>query len=181
MKITFLTIATMVFGLTSFAKSGSENLNAKPIIAKTENLIAFSTTEIIKEYLNIKNALVKSNSKRASQSATALELTFKTIDVTALSAAQKTVWIKIGVEARKQTKAIASNTGKLDRQRKAFQQLSTTINELVTAFGSTQKLYQDFCPMYEGGSMWLSENKDIKNPFYGAQMLTCGRIQETDE
>ena len=181
MKTTFLSIMTLAFGLTSFAKNGNENLTAKPISANAETINVFSTTDIVKGYLTIKNALVKSNSKAASQTAATLEVTFNTIDVTALSAAQKTIWIKIGAEAKKQAKAITSNIGKLDKQRKAFQQLSVTINELVTTFGSGQKLYQDFCPMYEGGSMWLSETKDIKNPYYGAQMLTCGRIQETDE
>lgn len=181
MKTTFLSIVTLVFGLTSFAKSGNENLNAKPNTAKTENLIAFSTTEIIKEYLNIKNALVKSNSKAASQKAKALAATLTTVDFTKLTAIQKPVWSKIGAEVKKQAKAIVANSGKLDKQRKAFLQLSISINELVTAFGTTQKLYQDFCPMYEGGSIWLSETKGIKNPYYGAQMLTCGRIQETEE
>lgn len=181
MKPTFLSIVTLAFGLSSFAKSGNENLNAKPISTNVENLIAFSTTDIVRGYLIIKNSLVKSNSKAASQNATILETTVTTIDFTALTAAQKPVWSKIGAEVKKQAKAIAANNGKLDKQRKAFQQLSVTINELVNAFGTTQKLYQGFCPMYEGGSIWFSETKDIKNPYYGAQMLTCGRIQETDE
>ena len=76
---------------------------------------------------------------------------------------------------------IVTNNGKLAKQRKAFQELSLSINDLVAALGTTQKLYQDFCPMYEGGSIWLSETKDIKNPYYGAQMLTCGKIKETFE
>jgi hypothetical protein len=161
MKTTFLSIVTLAFGLSSFAKSGNENLNAKPISTNVENLIAFSTTDIVKGYLTIKNALVKSNSKAASQNAGALEATLTTIDFTALTATHKTVWSKIVSEVKKQTKAIVASSGKLDKQRKAFQLLSISINELVTIFGTTQKLYQDFCPMFEGGSIWLSETKDI--------------------
>ena len=181
MKTTFLSFMTLAFGLTSFAKNGNDNFNTKPIAGEAATPIAFSTTAIVKEYLNIKNALVKSNSKAAAQSATALEASLATIDFTVLTAAQKPVWTKIAAQAQKQSKAIAANSGKLDKQRKAFQQLSTVMNELVDTFGSTQKVYQDFCPMYEGGSIWLSETKDIKNPYNGAQMLTCGRIQETEK
>ncbi|MAQ74933.1 MAG: hypothetical protein CL613_01215 [Aquimarina sp.] len=26
---------------------------------------------------------------------------------------------------------------------------------------------------------WLSKEKDIKNPYYGSSMLTCGKVAET--
>lgn len=104
-----------------------------------------------------------------------------TINVTQLTATQKQVFAKISEEAKKQTKTISTNNSKLDKQRKAFHLLSDNINELVNVFGTSLKLYQDFCPMYEGGSIWLSETKEIKNPYYGAQMLTCGKIKEVIE
>jgi len=28
------------------------------------------------------------------------------------------------------------------------------------------------------GAMWLSETEGIKNPYFGAEMLTCGSIEE---
>jgi hypothetical protein len=31
--------------------------------------------------------------------------------------------------------------------------------------------------MYDGGSAWLSMEEDIKNPYYGSQMLNCGKVQ----
>jgi hypothetical protein len=48
-------------------------------------------------------------------------------------------------------------------------------------FGTKQKLYQDYCPMYNDGkgAIWISETKEIKNPFYGSQMLTCGSLKKT--
>ncbi|EKF53808.1 hypothetical protein I215_15663, partial [Galbibacter marinus] len=44
--------------------------------------------------------------------------------------------------------------------------------------GTENTLYQQFCPMYDGGSAWLSLSKDIKNPYYGSQMLNCGKVQK---
>jgi hypothetical protein len=28
------------------------------------------------------------------------------------------------------------------------------------------------------GAMWISEVKEIKNPYFGAQMFTCGSVEE---
>jgi hypothetical protein len=43
-----------------------------------------------------------------------------------------------------------------------------------------QALYHDHCPMYneKKGCMWLSELKEVKNPYFGAEMPTCGTIEE---
>lgn len=181
MKITIFSIATMVLGLCSFAKG--QNQTTKPIAFHETTVLhtSFSATGIVTGYLKIKNALVKSDSKTAALNATTLEITLNKINVSQLTAIQKTLFVKISAEVKKHTKAIATNGGKLDKQRKAFRKLSQNINELVTVFGTSQKLYKDFCPMYEGGSIWLSESKDIRNPYYGAQMLECGTIQETIE
>jgi hypothetical protein len=29
------------------------------------------------------------------------------------------------------------------------------------------------------GADWLSKEKEIKNPYYGSQMLNCGSVEET--
>ena len=181
MKTPFFSLVTMVLGLSSFAKGQDETASSTAFHETAITQTTFTTSEIVNGYLKIKNALVKSDSKNAAQTATGLENTLKNINVSQLTVAQKPLLVKIMEEAQKQSKVIATNSGKLDKQRKAFQQLSQSINELVTTFGTSQKLYQDFCPMYEGGSIWLSETKDIKNPYYGAQMLTCGKIKETIE
>ncbi|WP_317044539.1 hypothetical protein [Maribacter sp. 4G9] len=39
-------------------------------------------------------------------------------------------------------------------------------------------VYIQKCPMANNnkGAFWLSMEKEIKNPYYGDQMLTCGSI-----
>ena len=48
-------------------------------------------------------------------------------------------------------------------------------------FGINQKVYVEFCPMADGdkGAYWASSEKEIRNPYYGASMLTCGEIKST--
>ncbi len=75
---------------------------------------------------------------------------------------------------------IRDNAGKLDHQREHFALLSKDVIDLINIFGSPQKLYQDFCPMYDDnkGATWISETKEIKNPYYGSKMLTCGSVKK---
>jgi hypothetical protein len=42
-------------------------------------------------------------------------------------------------------------------------------------------IYYQNCPMYNNGkgANWLSKDISIKNPYYGSQMLTCGKTVET--
>lgn len=41
-------------------------------------------------------------------------------------------------------------------------------------------LYVQYCPMFEGdkGGSWLSISKDIKNPYFGDMMLSCGEVKK---
>ena len=58
--------------------------------------------------------------------------------------------------------------------------LSKDIYQLVKTFGGEQKLYYDHCPMYNNnkGAYWLSETKEIANPYLGKAMPTCGTVKE---
>jgi hypothetical protein len=42
---------------------------------------------------------------------------------------------------------------------------------------TTEPIYQAYCPMKKAN--WLSNDKAIKNPYYGSAMLTCGKVVET--
>ena len=68
----------------------------------------------------------------------------------------------------------------MDHQREHFEVLSTDINDLISLLGTDKTLYKDFCPMANNnkGAYWLSEVKEIKNPFFGSKMMTCGSVKK---
>jgi len=72
----------------------------------------------------------------------------------------------------------AENAGDISTFRSAFKKISA---ELITAIenqGFDDTLYRQYCPMYEGGSEWISSSEDIENPFYGTAMHSCGETVE---
>ena len=108
-------------------------------------------------------------------------VSFNNFDTKKLNANQKKAYIDIAEDAKEQAEHIAENAGKLDHQREHFILLSKDINDLIKMFGSKMQLYQDYCPMADDGkgAIWISETKEIKNPFYGSKMLTCGSLKKT--
>jgi len=55
--------------------------------------------------------------------------------------------------------------------------LSDNLLANIKKYGLAKRtVYHDYCPMYNNGSNWLSESKEIKNPYYGKgnEMLGCG-------
>ncbi|MGY8915099.1 MAG: DUF3347 domain-containing protein, partial [Flavobacteriales bacterium] len=75
-----------------------------------------------------------------------------------------------------------ASSDNLKSQRKAFSDLSNEMENLLRGTITSGKIYKDFCPMaLNGGAYWLSAIKDIRNPYYGAQMISCGKVTEVIE
>lgn len=137
-----------------------------------------ATTPIINAYLTVKNALAKDDKNGAKDGANTLLKALSDFDLTKLTDKQRDECIDIFEDAKEQAEHIAKSP--IDHQREHFESLSIDINDLITLLGTSKTLYQDFCPMAgEGkGAIWLSEIKEIKNPYLGTKMTTCGSIKK---
>ena len=136
--------------------------------------------EILTGYLKVKNALTNDNDKEAATAATELVKAIKAMDKTAINAEQSQVFTDVEADAIEHAEHIAANAGNLVHQREHFETLSAEVYELVKATGAGQKLYYTNCPMYNNnkGANWLSETKEVKNPYLGMAMSTCGSVKE---
>lgn len=137
-------------------------------------------TNVVDQYFALKDALVKTDAQTAATKAAALQEAIKAVDMNKLASAEHTVWMKVMNNLTADAATIAKSKD-VTKQRVAFASLSTKLYELakVSSFGSP--VYYQHCPMFnEGkGANWLSKEKAVKNPFYGAQMITCGSTVET--
>jgi hypothetical protein len=71
-----------------------------------------------------------------------------------------------------------SETKDIKVQREHFTNLSNNMASLAKSVKlTTEPIYQAYCPMKKAN--WLSNDKAIKNPYYGSAMLTCGKVVET--
>jgi len=139
-----------------------------------------SIREIVDHYLHIKNALAGDNASEAASGAKAMENAIGKLDKSLLTAEQKSAFDKDEAGLKEHAGAIAKNAADIKSQRSHFVALSETVYELVKQFGGGRPLYHDHCPMARDnqGAMWISEIKDVKNPYFGEKMLTCGTVEE---
>ena len=172
--------------LTEPVKATTEKIVAtetEPVTEITTTAVAqtpFSINEIISNYLTLKNALTKDDAKGAGVAGKTLYATFNAVNVNSIDAKLKKEYVDIADDAKEHAEHIGANADKLEHQREHFVMLSKDINDLIKTFGTKQKLYQDFCPMANDGkgAIWISEVKDIKNPYQGTKMLTCGSMKK---
>ncbi|PKP10328.1 MAG: heavy metal transporter [Bacteroidetes bacterium HGW-Bacteroidetes-3] len=136
------------------------------------------TSAIIDGYLVLKNALIKDDSKKAAEGAKMMLTAFSNFEMGKLSESQHSKYMEIAESAKEHAEHIAKNP--LEHQREHFEDLSKDVNELISLVGTDKTLYQDFCPMASNnkGAIWLSESKEINNPYFGSKMLKCGSVQK---
>lgn len=138
------------------------------------------TTALLGFYLKLKNALVADQAKDAAAAGNEMVSAFASFDKAALTAEQSKIYTEIHDSAKEHAEHIEANATNIVHQREHFDMLSKDIYDLVKLLGAGQTLYVEHCPMYNNnkGATWLSTEKEIKNPYYGASMLTCGSVKE---
>ncbi|NCI46426.1 DUF3347 domain-containing protein [Sediminibacterium soli] len=140
--------------------------------------IAASVKEVVSHYLHIKNALANDNADEAASGAKAVSAALAKVDKSFFTPEQKKVYDESEGDLKEHAEHIGKS--KIDHQREHFSMMSEDVYSLVKAFGGGQALYHDHCPMANDGkgAMWLSELKEIKNPYMGSKMPTCGTVEE---
>ena len=141
---------------------------------------ASSIKLIVDHYLHIKNALANDNPDEAANGGEAMIDVIKKFDKSLLSAEQKKAYDEITSELQDHGEHVAKNAADIKHQRSHFILMSEDMYSLVKTFGGGRPLYHDHCPMANDnkGAMWISEIRDVKNPYFGAEMLTCGSVEE---
>ncbi len=132
-------------------------------------------------YIELKNALVASDANKSKQATLKIQQTLSKVDMSLLKGDAHTKWMGLLDNMNLHLKAISSS-GVIENQRTSFAGLSDALYAAVKTFGLMGKtVYYQFCPMAKNGkgAYWLSEIKDIQNPYFGKEMIDCGEIKET--
>jgi len=152
-----------------------ESMDDKDDMAMSDNQDA-KAEAILKDYFNLKDALVGDDNDKAKELGATLASTFGNFDASSYSDSEQQELKDIMEDATEHAEHISESD--IAHQREHFKIISKDVTDMVAITGTENTLYQLFCPMYDGGSNWLSMSKDVKNPYYGSKMLTCGEMQK---
>lgn len=160
-------------------KPSMMNLQARETAIDKDFIIQLKN--LLDEYMNLKNYLVQDNSKMAKQAATRFQKALSGVEMKRLSGDSHLKWMDLSSGISESLASIINSEG-LEQERKAFQTLSKDLYSAIKTFGLIDKtVYYQFCPMYDNnkGGYWLSETEEIRNPYFGKVMLSCGETRET--
>ena len=138
---------------------------------------------VFNNYLDIKDALVKDDSKKVADDAKKLLNKLNLIDMKLLRDNNAhNHWMKLEKELKSSTKSIVEASD-IKKQRNHFKYLSSHLGSAIQLFGVNEKVYNQFCPMADNnkGAYWLSKEEKVSNPYFGDVMLTCGEVKQVIE
>ena len=119
---------------------------------------------VLDHYLMIQAALAKDSIKGVDENASAIAKAVRGDDMKMLSP---------DVAAQAETLAKATD---LETARAAFKPLSNSLIKYLTDHKAGAGAYHEaFCPM--AGASWLQTEKNIKNPYMGNAMSSCGEFK----
>ncbi|ASU34128.1 DUF3347 domain-containing protein [Mucilaginibacter xinganensis] len=136
-----------------------------------------SVDKIVNAYLSVKNALVSGDGNVVKIKAKDLLAALSAKPEAGLTPEQQKVLAKYQEKLIFDSRHM-SETADIEHQREHFANLSKNMFEVLKgAKLNTATIYEQYCPMKK--AYWLSESNQIKNPYYGDKMLTCGKVTET--
>lgn len=135
---------------------------------------------VFDNYFAVKDALVKTDGNIASAKAKDLLTVINAVKMDKLTTEEHTIWMKVVKDLAFDAEHIA-DTKDAGHQRDHFMTLSKNMYALMKVSKTETPTYYQFCPMANDGkgANWLSKENAVKNPYYGSQMLTCGKVVET--
>ncbi len=176
-------VSNGVFAVDASAQlTGNYSMMMRPTVKTMEVDAEFTRqlTAFVNSYFTIKNALVETDGSKVRQLVPQVEAGFEKINPELLENNPKNTWASLETAIRSSLEKLKATTD-VEGQRQAFEVLSDHVIEAVEKFGvSDSPIYRQYCPMAfdDKGAFWLSSEKEIRNPYFGDKMLTCGEVKE---
>lgn len=136
--------------------------------------------DVIEAYLQVKNALVSDDEDAVNKATSRMYDAVAAVSSGKLDGKGLEAWQNHKTLYEARLKEMQHSKG-LENERSSFSYLSGIMYYMIKNFGLKQgNLYADYCPMAlnSEGAYWISDKKDIQNPYLGSKMLTCGQVKE---
>jgi len=137
-------------------------------------------TVVYRDYIILKDAFIASDLQKVSDAVAKVKLSLKTVDMTLLKGDDHVKWMKFSGNLEMNLEKIISGKD-LIIQREWFASFNAKFHDAVKTFGlSGITTYYQYCPMANDnkGAYWLSDIKEIANPYFGEKMMKCGETKE---
>jgi len=156
--------------------SEGENIMSQSLDSSVES--AGLLTPALPYYLEVSKALAQDDMHKAGQALEQFrDQISRIIEMNSLKGKEEGIALEINLLAQK----LETIKHDLNSLRKQFSGISEVLRGILKKYEYKEdlKLYLSFCPMALGqGAYWVSDSNQIKNPYFGSEMLECGEVKE---
>ncbi len=139
---------------------------------------------VYETYFAAQMALAKDDAAGAEGALGDLLKALDEVDMTLVGGDMHMRWMALA-KRLKQAAQAARSAKSIEDARGAFAALSKAVVDLESGFGheGAEKHFEVFCPMARGGegAPWLQKTEDVRNPYFGSDMLECGDVMKSYE
>lgn len=190
MKKLLYAIPVLLIAACGGNKSGEEKTTetapAEVKVSTTSAAFNASFEEVLTQYYALRDALIGDDTAAANHAASSLITASAQVKLDELKSMDTSNIIiptakTYGDNISSESKGLLGETD-IAQKRKSFQMISGALFDYVrTVRFDKQKVYLLHCPMaFENtGADWLSSTTEIKNPYFGKAMLTCGAVKDS--
>jgi Cu(I)/Ag(I) efflux system membrane fusion protein len=137
---------------------------------------------LVKNYIALKDAFVESNEVQVDLAAQNLLKSISEVAKDQLKGDSQKKWMGFQKPMIENVNGIIQMKG-LEMKRKHFSPISDNLYLMLQTFGNSGNIprYYQYCPMAfdNEGAYWISNETEIRNPYFGEKMLKCGEIKDT--
>jgi hypothetical protein len=158
-------------------KNEKESAEIKPF-DQVNDSVKSQIGNLLSGYYKIKDALVSDDDKVASSAAKAFRKILESVDMNKMTAEQHAFYMQLHEKLDYDAGHIQGSPT-IEHMREHFESFSDNMWKLIKAFNASNgtAAYRDYCSMQK--KYWISDKEEITNPYYGKQMLTCGKVTDS--
>ncbi len=138
-------------------------------------------TTFYKAYLKMNEAFIESDAAKVSAEAKNASKALAAIKMELLKGDTHMAWMD-QLNILKPSLQKIGNSTIIDEQRLEYAAFNLAFYKSLKMFGlDKDTTYYQYCPMANNdqGAYWFSAEKEIRNPYFGDMMLSCGETRET--
>ncbi|WP_321344572.1 efflux RND transporter periplasmic adaptor subunit [uncultured Draconibacterium sp.] len=132
-------------------------------------------------YLKMNEAFIESDAAKVSAEAKNTLQSLNSVGMELLKGETHMDWMD-QLNVLKPALETIGNSNDLDKQRLEYATFNQTFYKSLKMFGlDNETTYYQFCPMANNdqGAFWLSGTKEIRNPYFGEMMMSCGETRDS--
>ena len=137
-------------------------------------------TAVYEVHLGLQDAFIATDAAKTKEEVPTVKSALGKVDMSLVKGEMHNHWMS-NLKILNETLDKILGTSDIEKQRLAFADFSDALYGAIQMFGTTgETIYYQYCPMARDnkGGYWLSATEEIKNPYFGDAMLSCGENKE---